>query len=69
MISYKKLWKLLIDRDLKKIDLIKLAGIAPATVAKMTKGENVTTETLSKICKALKCNIEDIMEICSDSNK
>ena len=60
--SYKKLWKLLIDRDLKKKDLQTLAGISNYTVSKLNRGDNVTTEVLGKICKALNCNINDIME-------
>ena len=61
-VSYKKLWKLLIDRDLKKKDLEEMAEISHYTVNKLNKGENVTTDILGKICKALECNIEDIME-------
>ena len=60
--SYKKLWKLLIDKDMKKKDLGKIAGISNYTITKLTKGENVNTDTLARICKALNCNIEDIME-------
>ena len=60
--SYKKLWKLLIDRDLKKRDLQKLAGISNYTVSKLNRGDNVTTDVLGKICKALYCNVDDIME-------
>ena len=52
-ISYKPLWKLLIDKDLKKKDLCELAGISPASVTKMGKCGHVTTETLEKICLAL----------------
>ena len=63
IISYKKLWKLLIDREMTKQDLIKKAHISSATVAKMTKGETVTTDTLVKICEALRCDTVDIMEI------
>lgn len=62
-VSYKKLWKLLIDRDMKKKDLCVKAKISNFTVAKMTKGENVTTDILVRICECLDCNIEDIMEI------
>lgn len=62
-ISYKPLWKLLIDRDLKKKDLQQLAGISSATITKLGKNENVNTEILQKICIALKCNISDIMEM------
>ncbi len=61
-VSYKKLWKLLIDRDMKKKDLAAAAGISTFTISKMGKGENVTTEVLGKICGALKCSVEDIME-------
>ncbi|MGI6361167.1 MAG: helix-turn-helix domain-containing protein [Bacillota bacterium] len=65
-ISYKKLWKLLIDRDLKKKDLPTLAGISSASVTKLGKNENVNTETLEKICRALNCDISDIMEMSED---
>ncbi len=61
--SYKKLWKLLIDRDLKKKDLAEMANISPYTIGKLTRGENVTTDVLVRICSALNCSIEDIMEI------
>ena len=60
--SYKKLWKLLIDRDLRKKDLQTLAGISNYTVSKLNRGDNVTTDVLGKICKALNCNVDDIME-------
>ena len=60
--SYKKLWKLLIDRDLKKKDLQTLAGISNYTVSKLNRGDNITTDVLGKICKALTCNVDDIME-------
>ena len=62
-VSYKKLWKLLIDRDIKKKDLSAKAGISPATITKMGKGGHVTTEVLLKICTVLECGIDDIMEI------
>ena len=62
-VSYKKLWKLLIDKDIKKKDLSSMAGISPATITKMGKGGHVTTEVLVKICSALGCQVEDIMEI------
>jgi DNA-binding Xre family transcriptional regulator len=61
--NYKKLWKLLIDRDLKKKDLANMAGISNTSIAKMGRNENVTMEVLVKICTALDCNIEDIVEI------
>ena len=62
VVSYKKLWKILIDRDMKKKDLAKLAGVSTYTITKMSKGENVTIDTLGKICKVLNCNIQDILE-------
>ncbi|AEO99789.1 MULTISPECIES: helix-turn-helix domain-containing protein [Heyndrickxia] len=62
-VSYKKLWKLLIDKDMKKRDLREAAGISTSSMAKLGKNENVTTDVLVKICKALKCDISDIMEI------
>ena len=62
-VSYKKLWKLLIDRDMKKKDLCVAAGISHAAVENIGKNENVTTDVLVKICTALKCDISDIMEI------
>ena len=61
-VSYKKLWKLLIDKDIKKKDLSAKAGISPATITKMGKGGHVTTEVLLKICKALDCGIDDVVE-------
>ena len=66
MISYKRLWKMLIDKDLKKKDLEKLAGISHYTLNKLNKGENVTTDILVKICKALNCTMDDILEIKND---
>lgn len=62
-ISYKRLWKLLIDRDLKKKDLETMAGISHYTINKLNHGENVTTDVLAKICGALGCTLDDIMEI------
>ena len=62
-VSYKKLWHLLIDKDLKKKDLMRLTGISTSSVAKLTKGENVNTDILVKICNALNCNISDIMDV------
>ncbi|WP_138202908.1 helix-turn-helix domain-containing protein [Haloimpatiens lingqiaonensis] len=67
-ISYKKLWKLLIDRDMKKKDLREAAGISTASMAKLGKNENVNTDILIKVCKALNCDISDIMEIVDDDN-
>jgi conserved domain protein len=68
-VSYKKLWKLLIDHDMKKKDLAKAAGISNYTITKMSKGENVTVDILGKICLALNCNIDDIMEFIPDDTK
>lgn len=62
-ISYKKLWKLLIDRDLKKKDLQWMTGVSAASITKLGRNENVNTEILEKICVALKCDISDIMEM------
>lgn len=62
-ISYKKLWKLLIDKDMKKKDLQQLAGISSASITKLAKNENVNTEIIEKICVALQCDISDIMEM------
>ena len=66
---YKKLWKLLIDKDLKKKDLAKIANISNYTVTKLTRGDNVTTDVLGRICEALDCSIEDIMEFIPDPEK
>ena len=65
-LSYNKLWKLLIDKGLKKIDLIKLTGISDSTMAKLTKGENINTEILERICKALNCQVADLVEYVSE---
>ena len=62
-ICYKKLWKLLIDKDLLKKDLEKMAGISSASIAKLGRNENVNVNILVKICEALDCNIGDITEI------
>lgn len=65
-VSYKRLFKILIDRDMKKKDFIELAGISFSTMSKLNHGENVTTEVLVKICRALDCTLDDIMEILPD---
>ena len=65
-ISYNKLWKLLIDRDMRRKDLQEAAGISSASIAKLGKGENITTDVLLKICSALDCSLEDIMETIKD---
>lgn len=64
--SYKKLWKLLIDRDMKKSDLRKQAKISSSSLAKLGKDENVTTDVLLRICEALNCNLNDIVESVPD---
>lgn len=69
VVSYKKLWKLLIDKNMKKKDLCAKSGISPASVTKMGHNGHVTTEILLKICTALNCGVEDIMEIVSDGNE
>ena len=65
-ISYKKLWKLLIDKNLKKKDLQKMAGISSSSIAKLGRNENVNTEIINKICNALDCDTSDIMEMKSE---
>lgn len=62
-VSYKKLWKILIDRDMKKKDLSEIANISNYTIGKLNRGDNVTTDVLVKICRALNCTMDDIMEI------
>ncbi len=61
-ISYNKLWKMLIDKNMNKNDLKELAGISSASIAKLGKGDNITTDVLLKICEAMNCRLEDIME-------
>lgn len=61
-VCYKKLWKLLIDKDMKKSDLEREAKITHYALGKLSQGKNVSTEVLGKICKALDCTIDDIME-------
>ena len=68
-VSYKKLWKLLIDRDMKKKDLQQAAGVSSALIAKMGRNENVSTDSLVKICRALNCDIGDIMEVIQTSDQ
>lgn len=65
-VSYKKLWKLLIDRDLKKKDLCEISGVSSTSIAKMGRNENVNTDILVKICEALECDISDIAEVVND---
>ena len=61
-ISYKRLWKMLIDKDLKKKDLASVAGVSQSSVAKMSRGETISMDVLLKICSALDCDIGDICE-------
>ena len=67
-ISYKKLWKLLIDKDMKKNDLRSATGVSWASITKLSKGETVSMDVLIKICKVLDCDIGDIMELIPDEN-
>ncbi len=62
-VSYKKLWKLLIDKDMKKKELSEKAQVSNYTLGKLKRSENVTTDILVRICKALDCSLEDIMEV------
>lgn len=68
-VSYNKLWKLLIDRKMKKKELITLSGVSKSTIAKMAKDEHVSTETIVKICGALSVNIEDVVEVVPDKKQ
>ena len=63
MIVYKKLWKLLIDREMKKTELSELSKVSMTSIAKLGRNENVNTESLNKICLALECDVSDIMEV------
>lgn len=65
-ISYKKLWKLLIDKDMMKKDLQREAGVSWATITKMSKGQVVSTEVLMKVCRVLRCDVGDIIEFIDD---
>ena len=68
-VSYKKLWKLLIDKEMKKSTLVTAAKVSPTTIAKLGKGEPVSTKILSRICAALDCDIGDIMDEIPDEQK
>ena len=68
-VSYKRLWKLLIDKYMKKKDFVKAAHISTYTINKLNRRDNVNTDTLVKICSALHCSIEDIMEVIPDSGE
>lgn len=66
--SYKKLWHMLIEKDMTKQDLRAKSGISTVSLAKLGKGENITTDVLVKICKAMECDIGDIMEVINDDD-
>ena len=68
-VSYKRLWKLLIDKDMKKKELCAKAGISTSSLTKMGKGGHVTTEVLAKICTTLNCTVDDIMEIVAEDEQ
>lgn len=68
-ITYNPLWKLLIDKGIKKGELCKLAGVSPATITKMGNGAHINTDTIVKICSALHCGITDIIELVEDQCK
>ena len=65
-IRYNKLWKMLIDKNMKKSDLKEMAGISSASLAKLGKGDNITTDVLLRICEVMDCRIEDILETVRD---
>lgn len=65
-LSYNKLWKLLIDKNMNKQELRKVSGISSASIAKLGKGANITTDVLLRICKALDCDLYDIVELVRD---
>lgn len=67
-LCYKKLFKLLIDRNLKKKDLCEKANISTSSVSKLAKDQNVNTDIIEKVCKALECDVSDIMEYIPDEN-
>ena len=67
--NYKKLWKLLIDKDMKKTDLLSVAGISANILAKMNKGEDISMDSLRKICSALGCDVGDIVVLNSVSEE
>ena len=67
-LSYKKLWVKLVELDMKKTELAKKAGISSASVAKLGKGANITTDVLLKICEYLNCDISDIVEVVPDES-
>lgn len=68
-ITYKKLWKLLIDKNMSRRDLKNVSGVSTASIAKLGKGENITTGVLIKICEGLSCDLTDIMELVDEETK
>lgn len=68
-VSYKRLWHLLIDKDMKKKGLMEKANISDYTIRKLNRGDNVTTDVLVRICHALDCHIEDIMEVLPEDKR
>lgn len=65
-VSYNKLFKLLIDKNMKKTELIKLADISSSTLAKLSKNENVSMDVILRLCNVLQCNIGDIVDVISE---
>ena len=68
-ISYNKLWKMLIDQNMNKRDLAEKSDVSTASIAKLSKGANITTDVLLKICEAMNCHIEDILETIDDQEE
>lgn len=68
-ISYNKLWKILIDKNMTKIEFRDLIGMSPNTLAKLSKNEKVSMDILERICKEFDCNFSDIVDYVSDKNK
>ena len=68
-ISYNKLWKMLIDQNMNKRDLAEKSGVSTASIAKLSKGANITPDVLLKICEAMNCRIEDILETIDDQEE
>lgn len=68
-VSYKKLFKMLIDRDMRKKDFREITGVSPNTVSKLKNGENVTMDVIERICRGMNCSVDDICEFLPDSEK
>ncbi|WP_432629318.1 helix-turn-helix domain-containing protein [Brotaphodocola sp.] len=68
-VSYKKLFKLLIDRDMRKKDFREITGVSPNTVSKLKNGENVTMDVIERICRGMNCSVDDICEFLPDTEK